>query len=231
MEQTSLCILSAMRSTTRSSLDCTEPRAPITSWRPVRISLAETAAEVGMAERYQMAARRAISLTAAFERCGRLVDQLLDDRGDGLFPVDHAHRLASHDGARLDIAIDHGAAQGPGPIMLDLELRLGHLDRALVEQVGDLALLGREIDHLLILERTHRNDGQSRVDLHGGDGIARRSPDESLLEIRVGDAFVGADETGAELDADRAHFQIGRDGFPAADAAGNEHGDVLAHDR
>src|SRR5438128_8166502 len=43
-----------MRSTTRSSLAWTEPRAAITWWRPVRISRADAAAEAGMAERYQM---------------------------------------------------------------------------------------------------------------------------------------------------------------------------------
>src|SRR6476469_769600 len=47
-----------MRSTTRSSLLCTEPRAAMTSCRPVRISRAEAAADAGMGERYQMERRR-----------------------------------------------------------------------------------------------------------------------------------------------------------------------------
>ncbi len=50
------------------------------------------------------------------------------------WPADHA--------AMLDIALDHRAAQRAGPVMLDLELRLGHLDPALVERLRDLALLG-----------------------------------------------------------------------------------------
>ena len=50
--------------------------------------------------------------------------------------------------AALDVAVDHRAAQRAGPIMLDLELGLGHFDRALVEQLGDLALLGGEVLHL-----------------------------------------------------------------------------------
>src|SRR5215217_2605178 len=47
-----------MRSTTLPSLAWTEPRAAITSWRPVRISRAETAAEVGMADALSDAKRR-----------------------------------------------------------------------------------------------------------------------------------------------------------------------------
>src|SRR5687767_6288262 len=48
MEQTSLRIASAMRSTTLSSLVCADPRFAMTSWRPVRISRAEEAALTGM---------------------------------------------------------------------------------------------------------------------------------------------------------------------------------------
>src|SRR5690349_19863581 len=51
MEQTSLSIFSAMRSTTWSSFDWAEPRLAITSWRPVRISRAEVAAEWGIEPR------------------------------------------------------------------------------------------------------------------------------------------------------------------------------------
>ena len=38
----------------------------------------------------------------------------------------------------------------------------------------------------------------------------------------MGDAFVRADEAGAELDADRAHFEIAGDQAAMADAAGDE---------
>src|SRR5687768_7207036 len=55
MEQTSLRIASAIRSTTRSSLACAEPRLAMTSWRPVNISRAEVAALTGMDQRYQKA--------------------------------------------------------------------------------------------------------------------------------------------------------------------------------
>ena len=51
MEQTSLSIFSAMRWTTWSSFDWADPRLAITSWRPVRISRAEVAAEWGIEPR------------------------------------------------------------------------------------------------------------------------------------------------------------------------------------
>src|SRR6185369_5242083 len=54
MEQTSLSILSAIRSTTLSSFDWAEPRLAMIACRPVRISRAEVAALSGMIERYQM---------------------------------------------------------------------------------------------------------------------------------------------------------------------------------
>ena len=61
-----------------------------------------------------------------------------------------------------------------------------------------------------------------------GDRVAGRGADERLLEVGVGDAFVRADEAGAELDPDRAHFEIGGDRLAAADAAGDEHRNVVA---
>src|SRR6187200_2363787 len=57
MEQTSLCIVSAIRSTTLSSFDCGLPRPAMTSWSPVRISRADAAALSGMTKRYQMEPR------------------------------------------------------------------------------------------------------------------------------------------------------------------------------
>jgi hypothetical protein len=45
----------------------------------------------------------------------RFVDELGDDLGDTLFLLYHADGLAGHDGAGLDIAVDHGAAQRAGP--------------------------------------------------------------------------------------------------------------------
>ena len=52
---------------------------------------------------------------------------------------------------------------------------------------------------------------------------------KALLEIGMGDALLGADEAGAELDPDGAHFEVSRDGLAAADPAGDEHRDVLRH--
>src|SRR3546814_8357884 len=63
--------------------------------------------------------------------------------------------------------------------------------------------------------------------LDARDRVARRGADKSLLEIGVGDALGGADEAGTELDARRAHLQIARDRFAAADAAGDEDRQVL----
>ena len=72
---------------------------------------------------------------APLQRVGGLVHQLGEDVGDGRLLLDHADRLAGHDRAGLDVALDHRAAQRAGPIMLDLELGLGHLDLPLVEQL------------------------------------------------------------------------------------------------
>src|SRR3546814_4797865 len=73
--------------------------------------------------------------------------------------------------------------------MLDLKLRLAHRDRAVVERLRYLALLGGEQFAALVPKRADRDDGQARVDLDAGDGIARRRADERLLEILVGDRF------------------------------------------
>src|SRR3982751_753943 len=98
------------------------------------------------------------SLAPAFERSGRLIDEFLDDCRDRFLAADHADRLAGHDRATFNIAIDHRAAERAGPIMLDLELSLGHFDCALIQLLGDLALLRSEVDHLLVLQRPNRDD-------------------------------------------------------------------------
>ncbi len=107
--------------------------------------------------------------------------------------------------------------------MLDAELRLGHVDAALVEQQRDLALLGGEFLRALVLERAHRDHRQARVDLHRGDRVARPRAEEGLLELGMGDALGCAGEAGAELHADRAHFEVAGDRLAAADPAGDEH--------
>src|SRR3954464_1307331 len=90
----------------------------------------------GATPRYQLGS------AAAFEGSGGFIDQLLDDRCDRLFAVDHADRLARHERAGLAIAVDPRSLERASPVMLDLQLGLGHLDRALVEPLGDFALLG-----------------------------------------------------------------------------------------
>src|SRR5690348_5487077 len=111
--------------------------------------------------------------------------------------------------------------------MLDLELRLGHFDRAAVEQVGDFALLSGKALGFLVLERAHRDHRKPRIDLYAEHGIARGSADERLFEVGMRDALISADEAGAELHADGAHLEIGCDRLSAADASSDEHRNVL----
>src|SRR5690349_21615295 len=82
MEQTSLAILSAMRSTTLSSFDWALPRPAITSCRPVRISREEAAAESGMRIRYQMRRANVTRTTTLIEATG---PQRRDKQIRGLF--------------------------------------------------------------------------------------------------------------------------------------------------
>jgi hypothetical protein len=146
-----------------------------------------------------------------------------DDLGDGLFGGDHADRLARHQRAVLDIAVDHRAAQRAGPEMLDLELRLAHVDLARIEQLGDFDLLGGEFLGALVLQRAHRDHRQARIDLHAGDRIAGRGAEEGLLEI-AGCAMLSVRRQSACRAGRRsAHFEIAGDRLAPADAAGDEH--------
>src|SRR4051794_38680580 len=113
MEQTSLPILSAMRSTTLSSLDWALPRAPMTSCSPVRISRAEVAAESGMPSGYQMRRARVTRALRSVRPAGdlgpirfalHLRDGFIDDRlvelNSALVlvpPDDGAHRVERTD--------------------------------------------------------------------------------------------------------------------------------------
>ena len=65
------------------------------------------------------------------------------------------------------------------------------------------------------------------------DRIASRAEARMKAFLKLGWAMhlVRADEARAELDADRAHFEIGRDRLAAADPAGDEDRDVLGDDR
>jgi len=132
----------------------------------------ESLASIGRLTTLSGESRRGIlSGPTVQRRCG-LVEQGRDDLGQGLFLAHHAHRLAGHHRAMLDIAVDHGAAQRSGPIMLDLELGLAHLDLAVVEKLGNFALLGGEKLARRVLERADRNDRQARVDLDRRDRVA-----------------------------------------------------------
>ncbi len=111
--------------------------------------------------------------------------------------------------------------------MFDLKLGLGHFDRAVIQCLRNLALLGREILHLAVLERAYRNNRQAWIDLDRRDCVPRRGAKEGLFEIGVGDAFVGADEAGAKLHPDGSHLEVGGDRLSAADTSGDEHRDFL----
>ena len=60
------------------------------------------------------------------------------------------------------------------------------------------------------------------------DGIASRAEARMNAFLKLAWAMLScrADEAGAELDPDRAHFEISGDRLAAADAAGDEHRDV-----
>ena len=70
----------------------------------------------------------------------RLIDKLGEDVGGALLARHHADALPGHQRAALDIAVDHRAAQRPGPEMLDLELRVLLRQLAAIEAVDDRAL-------------------------------------------------------------------------------------------
>ena len=60
---------------------------------------------------FRLEPKLAERLSAALQRRGRFVDQLLDDRRDRLLAGDHADRLPGHNGAALDVAINYRAAE------------------------------------------------------------------------------------------------------------------------
>ena len=64
------------------------------------------------------------------QRVDRLGDQFIQDFQGRLFTGNHADALARHQRAVLHIALDHGAAQGAGPEMLDLKLSFLLVDLA-----------------------------------------------------------------------------------------------------
>src|SRR3546814_1965737 len=83
----------------------------------------------------------------------------------------------------------------------DLKLGLAHFDLACVKQGSDLPLLGCKGLGPGIFERTYRNDGQARIDLHTRHRVTGRGANERFLEVGVRYGFIGADKTRAKLHA------------------------------
>jgi hypothetical protein len=123
----------------------------------------------------------------------------------------------------LDIAIDHRAAQGAGPEMFDVQLRIFLAQFARQEPLNGLPLVIQEQFAALVDQATHRDHRKPLVKLDRGQRIARIGADECLLETRVRNRFRGGGEPRAKLHAGGAHFQIGQDRFAPTDAAGDEH--------
>ena len=123
---------------------------------------------------------------AGGENGKRLIDQLPEDLGGALLARDKADALAGHQRTAFDVAVDHRAAQGTGPEMLDLELRFSLRQLAPREPVDDPALHRDKPLRGRIGERANRDHRKARIELDRGDRIARRSADEGLLEARDG---------------------------------------------
>ena len=140
-----------------------------------------------------------------------------------LLARDKSDALPRHERAALDVAVDHGAAQRPRPEMLDLELRVLLRELAAREPVDHAALERHELARAVVRKGAHRDHRKARVELLRRHGVARAGADEGLLEARMRDRFIGADEARAELHAGRAHLEISDDRLAAADPAGDEH--------
>ena len=95
------------------------------------------------------------------QRVDRLSDQFIQDFHGRLFTGNHADALARHQGAVLHIAVDHGAAQGACPEMLDLKLSLLLIELTEIEPIDHLALKFHEAAGALIGQRPHRESPES----------------------------------------------------------------------
>src|SRR5437879_4074291 len=135
-----------------------------------------------------------------------LVDKLAQDLGGALLARHHPDALAGHQRAAFDIAVDDSLAQGTGPEMLDLELRVLLRQLTAVEAVDDLPLYRAEALGRGVGEGAHRDYRKPRIELGRRHRVARRGANKGALEMRVGDRFVGADKAGAELDARGSHL-------------------------
>ena len=160
---------------------------------------------------------------AAGPRPHGLIHECGDDGRDRLHVRHHADRLAGHDAALLDVALDHGAAQRPGPEVLDRELR-----RLLGQLAG-----GDRADHLQLVlgeplaagvgEAPHRDHRETRVELHRRQRVAGRGADEGALKIGVGDALDAGGEPCAKLGTGRSLFEETKNRLAPAEPAGHEH--------
>ena len=149
--------------------------------------------------------------------------------GDRLLALDHADRLAGHDRAALDIAVDHRAAQRARPIMLDLQLGLGHLDLAFVELLRRPRAAWRRNCSVswFLSARTGMTGRRGSI---WTDGIASRAEARMNAFLKLAWAMHSVAQTKRvpSWTPDRAHFEIGGDRLAAADPAGDEHRDVFA---
>src|SRR4051812_22721079 len=106
------------------------------------------------------------SALAVHQGRDRFRDHVCDDVAGRLLLGNHADALTCHNRAALDIAVDHRAAQGTCPEMLDLTLRRLHIDGAAVEPVDHLALHLVEFLDAVVDKRPYRNDRKARIELH-----------------------------------------------------------------
>src|SRR3546814_19121587 len=91
--------------------------------------------------------------------------------------------------------------------MFDLKLGLAHFDLDCVKQGSDLPLLGCKGLGPGIFERTYRNDGQARLDLHTRHRVTGRGANERFLVVGVRYGFIWADKTRAKPTNWHAHLE------------------------
>ena len=88
--------------------------------------------------------------------------------------------------------------------------------------VDDLALEIVKAPGAGVGKRAHRDDRKTRIDLDRRQRVARPRAHESLFERRVRNRLGGANESRTQLAPGRAHFEIHRNGFAPANAAGDK---------
>ena len=149
-------------------------------------------------------------------------NEFLNNEADGHDFVGEADGLAGHEGAEFDVALDDGAAESADPEFFNFHLGGFAIDLAGIEFFEQFDLEFAKFGGALVFEGADGDDGQARIELRGGDGIARLGAAEFLFKIRMSDTFVCHDEAGAELDAGGAHEEEVGHHFAGGDAAGDE---------